>query len=93
MGFMYAGASKQRQWWDNVTVVVWGPSAKLLAEDKEQQQSVLAMRKTGIKFQACVACSDSYGVTPDLRALGVEVKFMGKPLTDMLQSGWTLLTM
>jgi len=33
--------------------------------------------------------ANSYGVTPKLRAPEVEVEGMGKPLTDMLQSGWT----
>ena len=34
-----------------------------------------------------------YGVTPALRDLGVEVKFMGEPLTGLLQDGgWKVLT-
>ena len=41
---------------------------------------------------ACRACADSYDVAPQLRALGVDVKYMGRPLTDMLKGGWKVLT-
>jgi hypothetical protein len=31
-------------------------------------------------------------VTEALRAGGIEVKYMGRPLTDMLEQGWKVLT-
>jgi hypothetical protein len=64
---------------------VWGPSAKLLAEDKELQEHIVDMKEAGVKLQACKKCSDTYGVSEDLRRLGIEVKYMGKPLTDYLR--------
>jgi hypothetical protein len=45
-----------------------------------------------VKVQACIACADSYGVTEQLRKMGIEVKGMGKPLTDLIQQGWHILT-
>jgi hypothetical protein len=39
-----------------------------------------------------LACADRYEVTEDLRKLGVDVKYMGKPLTEMLKGGWKVLT-
>lgn len=50
------------------------------------------MLDDGVKVQACVACADSYGVTEQLRKMGIEVKGMGKPLTDLIQQGWHILT-
>src|SRR5512134_1834582 len=38
--FMYTHNAKRRGWFDVVHLVVWGPSAKLLAEDKELQTEV-----------------------------------------------------
>jgi hypothetical protein len=40
----------------------------------------------GVVIEACKACSDSYGVSDQLSALGIDVKYMGTPLTEMLQS-------
>jgi hypothetical protein len=65
----------------------------LLAADKGLQEKVKGMMESGVRFQACVACADMYGVSPDLRELGVEVKGMGKPLTELLQDeAWKVLS-
>ncbi len=92
MAFMYTHAAGKAKWWDRVTLVVWGPSARLLSEDVELQEKVKKMQASGIDVKACIVCADSYGVTPQLRELGIEVKPMGRPLSGMLQSGWTLLS-
>jgi hypothetical protein len=90
--FMYTHNAKKQKWFDEVTLIVWGPSARLLAGDKDLQAEVRSMIADGVNVQACLACSDSYGVTEQLRRLGIDVKYMGKPLTDLLQQGWKVLT-
>ena len=40
--FMYAHNAKRRAWFDNVHLIVWGPSAKLLSENEELQKEVKA---------------------------------------------------
>jgi hypothetical protein len=89
---MYTHNAKRQRWFDEVTLIVWGPSAKLLAMDKDLQAKVKSMSDDGVKIQACQACSDSYGVSDQLRRLGIDVQYMGKPLTDMLKQGWKVLT-
>jgi hypothetical protein len=90
--FMYTENAKKQKWFDEVTLIVWGPSARLLAGDKELQAKVRAMLEGGVKVQACLACADSYGVTEQLRKLGIDVRYMGKPLTDLIKGGWKILT-
>jgi hypothetical protein len=90
--FMYTHAAKTAGWFDEVILVVWGPSARLLAGDKDLQKKIKQMGTDGVIIQACVACADSYGVSQNLRDLGIEVKGMGKPLTDMLKSHWKVIT-
>jgi len=86
MAFMYTMNSKRFKWgWKNVTLVVWGPSSKLLTEDKELQEYISRIKDAGVRVLACKKCSDLYGVSKDLRQLGIEVKYMGKPLTDYLR--------
>lgn len=92
MVFMYAGASKQNGWWRQVELIVWGPSAKLTSENAEIQESLANLTKAGIKTAACKACADSYGVSEKLEALGIEVKYMGQPLTEILKSDKKLIT-
>lgn len=92
MVFMYTFNAKKRGWWDQIRFVVWGPSSKLLSEDKELQKGIKDMLEAGVEVQACKACADQYGVSDKLTALGIEVKYMGVPLTDILKGGWASLT-
>lgn len=92
MCLMYTHAAKNAKWFDDVTLIVWGPSSRLLAGDKELQAKIKSMMASGVKVQACVACADMYGVADDLRAMGIEVKGMGKPLSELLKSDWKVLT-
>jgi hypothetical protein len=92
MVFMYTFNAKKRGWWDQVRFVVWGPSSKLLSEDPELQKGIKEMLEAGVEIQACKACADMYGVSDKLSDLGIEVKYMGVPLTNMLKDGWASLT-
>lgn len=93
VAFMYAKNAKQQYWWDVVRLVVWGPSAKLLADDEELQLYVKAMQEIGVELFACKACADRYGVSEFLSGMGIEVIFMGEPLTTILKNeAWKVIT-
>ena len=92
MVFMYTYNAKKQGWWDDVQLVVWGPSSKLLSGDAELQDYVKKMLGSGVDVKACIVCAKMYGVTDKLRELGVDVKGMGKPLTDMLKGDWKVVT-
>jgi len=90
--FIYAKNSKLKGWWDQVRLIVWGPSAKLLSMDKALQAELKELQKTGVELQACKACADGYGVSEKLRSLGIEVIYMGMPLSKYLQKGYSVIT-
>lgn len=92
MVFMYAGNARRQAWWSRVRLVVWGPSAELLARDEVLQAELAELMASGVEVAACRACAERYGVVPRLEALGIEVDYMGAPLTDMLREGWRVLT-
>lgn len=89
---MYTHAARKAKWFNEVRLVFWGPSARLLAGDKDLQAKVKTMMADGVIVQACIVCADSYGVTEKLRSLGIDVKAMGQPLTQMLKDGYKTLT-
>ena len=60
--------------------------------DLELQEELADLKAAGVELLACKACADLYGVADKLRALGIEVIYMGRPLTELLKSGWTCLT-
>ena len=90
--FMYTYYSKKNKWWDEVKLVVWGPSSLLLSVDKELQDYIRKMKEEGVILEACKACADMYGVSDKLAAMDIDVKYMGKPVSDMLKSGWASMT-
>lgn len=89
---MYAHAAKKFSWFKEVILVVWGPSEKLLAENAILKEKVAAMKKEGVKVEACVACSNMYGVTNELKVCEVDVKGMGVPLTRYLKRGYSIVS-
>lgn len=92
MVFMYTYNAKKNNWWKEVRLLIWGPSQKLLARDKELQDYLKKMKDAGVELIACQACSDGYGISEDLRKLGITVEYVGVPFTEMLKSGWKTLT-
>ena len=92
VAFMYTHAAKKNEWFKEVTLIIWGPSAKLISENKKLQEKVGAMQQDGVEIKACIACASSYNVVDKLRSMGYEVKGMGKPLTKYLKSDAKVLT-
>ncbi len=92
MVFMYAFNAQKNGWWDQVTLLVWGPSAKLSSEDKDIQATLKKMKVQGVDLLACKGCADQYGVSVKLEELGIEVKYTGTYLTDFIKSGKKVIT-
>lgn len=92
VALMYTHAAKTNGWFKDVTLIIWGPSAKLTAENLKIREKLKAMQKDGVVIEACIVCATSYGVEENLKLFGFEVKGMGKPLTDYLKSGAKVLT-
>jgi len=90
--FMYTENAKKNGWFEEVVLVVWGPSAKLLSENKTLQESIKTMQEVGVKIEACKRCTDLYGVTDQLSKMGIDVKGMGDQLSDYLKDGWHSLS-
>ena len=92
VALMYPHAEMRNKWFDEVTLVIWGPSAKLISENVELQNKLSLMQKDGVIVKACIACANEYGVTDKLKQLGYYVVPMGIPLTDYLKEGYKVLT-
>jgi hypothetical protein len=92
MVFMYTANAKKHGWWEGVTLLVWGPSQKLLTESDVLQEKLAEMLDAGVRVVACKARADSYPVTEQLEALGVEVFYTGEFLTDWIKSDGAVIT-
>jgi hypothetical protein len=92
MAGLYAYNSKNNGWWDEVNVIVWGPSAKLAAEDPQIQTELMELKSIGVTLEACRNCTDNYNVTEKFEKMGFRVDYMGKDFTKYLKAGDKVLT-
>jgi hypothetical protein len=86
MVLMYTSNAQRHQWWKQVTLLIWGPSQRLVLQDEEIREKIHTMQQTGVRLIACKACADSYGFSAALTDLGIEVFGTGPTLTDWLKS-------
>lgn len=92
MVLMYAVNSLTHGWWEKVTVILWGESARLAVEDPAVAGCIRLARAQGVAFSACVSCARELGVEEQLREMGLEVIPWGEPLTRLIRSRAPLLT-
>ncbi|OGU59063.1 MAG: DsrE family protein [Ignavibacteria bacterium RBG_13_36_8] len=92
MVFMYVYNAKKYGWWDDITLLVWGPSAQLLTQDIDLQEYLKKIKEIGIELKACKACADITGASDNLISQGVDVKYMGVELTNYIKEGRHILT-
>jgi hypothetical protein len=86
MVFMYAMNSKLQEWWNDVTLLIWGPSSRLLVNDKELQELMKQVQDAGVRVIACKQCADNYQIAPEISKLGIEVFYTGQFLTEWIKS-------
>jgi hypothetical protein len=92
MVFMYAINSLKRGWWNKVTLIIWGATTKLVSENEYIQLKIKEALDEGMTISACKACADQLGVTDKLETMGIEVKYWGEPLTELIKKTAHLLT-
>ncbi len=92
MVMMYARNAMLHNWFDGVTVIIWGATAKLMAESETLQEEMRIAKQAGVHFSACIACAMKLGVKDDLEQLGLEVIPWGQKLTQLIQDKENLLT-
>ncbi len=93
MVFMYATNSLRKGWWDNVHILVWGATAKLVAENPEIQELVKTFQAEGGTVSACKACAEQLNVIETLESLEINVLYTGELLTKMINAEDKLITL
>ena len=92
MVLMYAVNSLVRGWWERVTVIIRGDTARLTAQDPRVRERIQLAMDQGVKFSACVTCARELGVEEQMRDMGLELISWGPPLTELLKARAPLLT-
>ena len=92
MVMMYATNSMLNRLWDEVTVILWGSTVRLAAENALIQDLMRTAVQAGVKFSACTSCAHQLGVFEKLEALGIEIIPWTQPFTEILQNNEHVLS-
>ena len=92
VALMYTHAAKQAGWFEDVKLVIWGPSQRILVGDKDLKAKIKAMQDDGVVVEACIACANSFGLADELKELGLPVLGQGGPLSEAMKDPGTCVS-
>lgn len=92
MVFMYTENSIKFNKWKNISVIIWGATTKLTAENKKIQERIRKLQDMGVHFTACITCAEELGVSKDLADLNIDLIKWLEPLTLILKNNKKLLS-
>ena len=92
MVFMYGINALRKDLWEEVTIIIWGATTQLVAENVLIQELIEEAQLEGVHFTACRACAEQLCVSEKLEELNIEVIYQAEPLTQILKNDEKLLT-
>lgn len=86
-GLMYAHNALKEGWLEDVKIVFFGPSERLIVQDEQVSNEVKAIAVVGEAF-ACKAILDREGFSGEMEKLGVKVKYVGSIISNFIKGGY-----
>ena len=85
----YARRTVTEAFMEDTKLFLFGPSEDTVAGDAELQDFVrMFLEQTGKGIMACKWCSDDYGVSEELKELGIDVDFIGVHVSGAIREGY-----
>lgn len=84
---MYTGNAMKRGWMEDVKVVFFGPSERLVVKEDEVSTRAMEISAAGGSF-ACKAISDKEEISEALEKIGIQVEYVGTIISDLIKAGY-----
>lgn len=94
-GMMYAINAKKNNWMDEVNLMFFGPSEKMIAHAEQGSQVSEFLKQAvdlGLTPVACRAISDRENITTELSGLGINVEYVGTTLSSFIKKDYQVIT-
>lgn len=94
-GMRFAVNAMKNKWFENVRLMFFGPSEKMISNSASDSQAAQLLKKAielGITPVACKGISDEGKLTPTLEKLGFEVEYVGLTIKSYVQKDYQVLT-
>lgn len=82
---MYSTKAKEKGFFGDVTVIIWGGANDLIKKSPKVREGIIDMLSKGVDVKACLACAKNTGTVEIIGDLGVELDYMGAPLTEIIK--------
>ncbi len=87
-GTMYAVNALKHAWLEEVKLVFFGPAESLLLKDPILQELLREYQSEEGTAVACKFIADRDDHSEEIEALGVEVKYVGKLISNLIKEGY-----
>lgn len=84
MVMLYTYNAKKMGWFDEITLLIWGASQKLVSQNSDIQEQIQMLRDVNVRVIACKKCAEEQGVSDKLQSCGIDVFYTGEILTPWL---------
>jgi intracellular sulfur oxidation DsrE/DsrF family protein len=81
----YSKYLTQKNKWNDVTLVIWGPAVHVLEKNENLQSDVEKLMSKGVEVKASQTAAVKYNALEDFNEIGVEVGKVEKELTADLK--------
>ncbi len=86
-GMMYAKNALKNDWLDDLVVVFFGPSEKLIVEDQQINEYAQELSEES-ECLACKYISERDEISEDIEGLGIEIEYVGAVISDLINDGY-----
>jgi len=86
-GLMYAKNALKREWLEDVKVVYFGSSERLMVEDADIASAAIEVTSLGETY-ACKAISDRENISERIDEMGVKVEYVGAIISEYVKQGY-----
>jgi len=87
-GMMYSLNALKYGWVADVQLYFFGPSQNLILEDVELQDLLKQFQSQGNRAVACKFLSDEEETSEQIAKLKIDVEYVGKPISDLINDGY-----
>ena len=92
MVLLYAYNAKRKEFWDEITLLIWGASQNLVKNDQEVSNKVKEIVDIGVKVIACQHCAKEQNTTEALESCNIDIFLTGAFLTQWTQENKSMIT-
>lgn len=87
-GLMFTRNAMLHRWFDDVKCFIFGPSQKLVTENRELSSMFKELIDGGTVPTACKYIADSQDIQEPLAGIGFEIDYVGRPISDYINKDY-----